>query len=102
MVRTEQPLYMEPQEYRDGRESQLREWGSLIEDLRAKLPEIRAEVEEYYEQIEVLRAKQEEARRRLQELDGADEETWEELKASIDEAFAELERAVDRVASDIA
>jgi hypothetical protein len=62
----------------------------------------KVEVEKYYERIESLRSEQEEARSKLQELSAAEPETWKELKASIDEAFTELEKAIERVTSDIA
>lgn len=98
-----QPVYVEPQEYQDWRDSQLREWGKLTEKLHAEAGQAKtkAEVEAYYERIEDLRARQEKARKQLQELEGASEETWEKLRASIDEVFTDLEKAIGQVASEV-
>jgi hypothetical protein len=102
-METERPIYAGPQEYRDRRESQLREWGSLIEDLKTKADQVetRHAVEKYYERIEGLHATQEKARRQLQELEGADQETWEKLKTRTDKVLMDLKKAMERLASDI-
>ena len=102
-MKTGEPLYIQPQAYRDRRESQLREWGTLIDKYQAEVEqaEAKAEVEAYYEQIQFLRAKHEKARRMLQDLEQAEGQSWEALTADIDEAFEELDKALQRAASEI-
>jgi len=95
-MKTGEPLYIEPQEYQDRRDSELREWGELIEmyEDKAEQAESEDEVEAYYEQVDALRARYEKARKMLQRLEASSGESWADLKASVDEAFEELESAI--------
>jgi len=76
-------------------ESQLQEWKSDIDKMKAKIDKVDAETQlEYYKQIEDLRTKQEYAQKKLAELKASSESAWEDLKVGIDLAWTSLEEAV--------
>lgn len=102
MVKAGEPLYVQPGEYTDRRDTELQEWGQLIElyEGKAEQQETEAEVAAYYDAVEALRAKHKKARRMLQDLKSSEGGGWQDLKATVDDAFAELEKAVERLNPD--
>jgi nucleotide-binding universal stress UspA family protein len=86
--------------YVDKVESQLKEWGTEIDILKAKAEKAKAEAKiKYYERIKDLRAKQESLGLKLQELKGSGGEAWEEVKTGVDKAVKELKEAFKRAKS---
>ncbi len=82
------------------REARLRELGLEIDLLAAKAAEAKADAKiEYAKTLRRLRAKQDVVATRLEELTKASEEAWEELRAGVNGAMKDLERAVDKALS---
>lgn len=79
------------------------------EQVRARLDEAEAKIEalmaqatqsDYDETLTDLRVKQELAKARLAELEGADGETWHDLKSELDRAVSEVQNALQVAAPD--
>jgi nucleotide-binding universal stress UspA family protein len=88
------------QAYQEKIEAQLREWGAVIDQLKAKAEKSRAEVRIKYEkQIQDLRKRQEAVQEKLQELKKSGEETWGELKKGFEKNLDEMKEALDRAVS---
>jgi nucleotide-binding universal stress UspA family protein len=86
--------------YVDKVETQLKEWGTEIDILKAKAEKAKAEAKiKYYEKIQDLRARQESLGLKLQELKGSGEEAWEEVKTGVDRAVKDLKEAFKRAKS---
>ncbi|OGP88365.1 MAG: hypothetical protein A2156_05165 [Deltaproteobacteria bacterium RBG_16_48_10] len=81
-------------------ESQLKEWGTRIDELKGKVETSKAELKIKYEkQIEDLRAKQEIVQQKLREFKESGEETWEEIKTGMEKGLDELKDSFDRAVS---
>jgi len=75
--------------------AQLDEWGSEIDNLKAKADKAEADAQiEYYKQIAELRAKHESIQKKLKEFKEAGEGAWKDLKTGIDLAWNSLGAAV--------
>jgi DNA repair exonuclease SbcCD ATPase subunit len=86
--------------YQEKIEAQLKEWGSKIDELKAKAEKSKAELKIKYEkQIEDLRTKQEVVQQRLRELKESGEETWEGIKTGMEKNLEELKGSFDRAFS---
>lgn len=80
--------------------AQLDEWKAGIDMLKAKASKAEADAQlGYYKHIEDLRTKQEAARLKLEELELAGDDAWEDLKAGIESAWDDLEDAFKLAAS---
>jgi archaellum component FlaC len=87
--------------YQEKIESQLKEWGAKIDQLKAKAETSTSELKMKYEkQIEDLRAKQEIVQLKLREFKDSGEETWEEIKTGIDKGLNELKDSLDHAISE--
>jgi len=76
--------------YEEKFEAQLKEWSAEIALLKAKADKATAEAKiEYYKVIEAFQRKQETAMMKLQELRGAGDDGWEDLKIGAEKAWAE-------------
>jgi len=94
------PEAQEKKAYQEKIEAQLKEWGSKIDELKAKAEKSKAELKINYEkQIQDLRTKQEVAQTKLRELRESGEETWEGLKTGLEKGLDELKDAFDRTIS---
>lgn len=81
--------------YRQKLEARFDQWRAEIDKLQAKATEAGADARlEYQEEIEKLRDQQEDARAKLDELDNASDEAWEDLKSGIENAWDDLGEAV--------
>lgn len=94
-VVSERSSDMGKQEYERKLKAQLTEWEADINRLRAKADAAQAEAKvKYLEEIEELRAQKKKAEARLDELEDASEDAWEDLKGGIDTAWKNLGNAV--------
>ncbi len=88
----------EKEVYQKKMEAQLNELNAKINELKATgekaVEKIRAELNE---KIEALRPKQETAQKKLKELKKASGEAWEDLKAGMEKAWEELKGAWDLI-----
>ena len=81
-------------------EAQMKEWNAQIDLLKAKADTAKAEAKvDYYAKIEALQHKRDTARTKLQELQAAGDEAWEDLKAGAEKAWAEVKKAFHDAAS---
>jgi nucleotide-binding universal stress UspA family protein len=86
--------------YQEKVETQLKEWGVRIDELKAKAERSKIELKMQYEkQIEDLRLQKEALEKKLQEFKESGEETWEHLKTAIEKGFDELKDSVGRTIS---
>ena len=86
--------------YEEKFEAQLKEWSAEIALLKAKADKATAEAKiEYYKVIEAFQRKQETAMMKLQELRGAGDDGWEDLKIGAEKAWAEVKTAFQSAAS---
>ena len=82
--------------YREKAEAQLREWKADIEKLMAKADQAKAEGKiEFYKRAESFNAKYEAARKKSEELKGAADDRWADLKALVEVSTAELKEALN-------
>lgn len=81
-------------------QAQMDEWNAEIVKLKAQAAKARANVQiNYYNQIEELRQKQETVSEKLTQLKEASEDSWEDLKAGIEEGVELLKTTVDSIIS---
>jgi len=86
--------------YQDKIEAHLKEWGTKIDEFRAKVESSKAELKmKYRETIEDLKVKQEALQKGLIDLKKSGEETWEELRPLTEKSFDELKETLDRTIS---
>ena len=86
--------------YQEKVETQLKEWGAKIDELKAKAEKSKADLKiKYEEQIEELRRKQEEVKGKLSEIKGSGGEAWEDLKAGVERALGDLNNAIGKAFS---
>lgn len=80
--------------------ARLDEWSGEIDSLKVKADEASADAKiEYYEQIEELHNRQEDVRNKLEELEKAGDDAWEDLKAGAESAWDALNQAVSSAMS---
>jgi hypothetical protein len=79
---------------------QLSDWKVQAEHFRAGAEKIEAHAKVQYEKhLEILRATQAQASDSFQKLKGANEGTWQQFKAQMDTAGAEVKTAVEQMMS---
>jgi len=82
--------------YRKKTLAKMEEWNAEIDKLEARADRAGSDVQlEYFEQLKRLRALQEEATGKLDELDDADDDSWESARDDVDIAVNAVERAVN-------
>jgi hypothetical protein len=88
------------EDYQALMEKQLNDWKVQTEHFRAGAEKIEAHAKAQYEKhLEVLRTTQAQARDSFQKLKGANEGTWQQFKAHMDTAGAEVRTAVEQLMS---
>jgi DNA repair exonuclease SbcCD ATPase subunit len=86
--------------YVEKMEAQLKEWGTEIDILKAKAEKSKAEAKvAYLKQIEELRSKQESVKQKVYELKGSGDEAWEDFRKGVEDALADMKKALKRAAS---
>jgi chromosome segregation ATPase len=73
---------------------QLREWDTEIDELKVKAHLAKADAkDELAKQLEELRAKREMAQGKLQQLQNAGDEAWDDIKAGVEKSWTEMKGA---------
>ena len=86
--------------YLEKMETQLREWGAKMDELKAKADKAEAGAKiEYMKQLDVFKAKRDAAQTQLGEVRAAGEEAWESLKTGVEGAWSELKAAIEGAAT---
>ena len=86
----------EKESYRKKILDKMEEWNTEIDKLEARADRAGSDVQlQYYEELKRLRALQEEAASKLEELDDADDDSWEGVRDDVDIAMNAVERAVN-------
>ncbi len=84
--------------YRERRRAQLREWSARLDVWQARSRKAKAGVKiRYYEGLDELQNALDRMRHRVDELERAGEDAWNELRDGVDEAAAEAKEIVGRV-----
>lgn len=87
---------MGKQEYEKKLRSHLNEWDAEIDRLQARADAARADVRvKYHEEVNKLRDQKKKVEARLDELEDAQEDAWEDMKGGIDAAWNNLGNAVN-------
>jgi predicted nucleic acid-binding Zn-ribbon protein len=85
--------------YQEKMAARLREWRANIDALKARADQAEAEQKiKYYDEIESLRTKQQQVQEKLEELRTASAGAWDEVKAGVEGAWADLQDAAQRAA----
>ncbi|MDX1795504.1 MAG: coiled coil domain-containing protein [Hydrogenovibrio sp.] len=86
--------------YENKLRAQLEEWRAEIDLLKAKAHKAEANLQiDYYQKIEELNASMETARKKLSELEDASGGAWEDIKIGLENAWDDLEAAIDSAKS---
>ena len=81
-------------------EHRLRDWDAAVRQLKAKADEQGpASKVDYYKYVEALNARRLAAEDALRKLRQADDARWQQLKADMDQSWADLEDSLDRVSA---
>ena len=81
-------------------QAQVDEWNAEIEKLKAQASQVRADMQiNYNNQIEELQQRKKSVNKKLTQLKQASEESWEDLKAGIDEGIDLFKITVDSIIS---
>ena len=92
--------YEKRKAYQEKFETQLKEWSIKLDDLKARVEKLKAELKtKYEERIEDLKTRQEALQKKLEELKESGEETWEQLRTGIEKSFNELKDSLDHTIS---
>ena len=82
-------------DYIDRMAARLKEWDSEVQKLEEKAETVKADVKaSYNQQINELRLKKEEARIKLEKIQDAGEDAWEELKEGTEKSWKIFEESV--------
>jgi len=82
--------------YRQKIGASMEEWNAEIDKIEARADRAGADMQlQYFEELKKLRALQEVARGKLEELEEAGDDAWEELRNDVDNATNAIERAVN-------
>lgn len=85
------------EEYQNQIEEKLKEYGEKIDDMIAQIDNIKKSAsEELKREIAILRNKKEDVSKKIDAIKIANSIDWEELKVGIDNALADLEKALER------
>ena len=81
--------------YQQKLQAQLDEWSADIDKLKAKTNKASAQAQiEHKEQIADLQSKREDAVKKMQQLQQAGEDSWEEMRSGLEAAWNDLAVAV--------
>ena len=81
-------------------QAQLGEWEAKLDVLGAKARSATADARVSYEnELESLKSKRLVARQKLDELDQRGEDAWEDRKDGVEDAWDEMGKAIDKLAS---
>lgn len=81
--------------YIDKMSAKLKEWDAEIQKLEAKSDTVKADVKaKYHNEIDSLRKKKDEAHEKLDEIQNASKDAWEDFKDGLDSAWDSLGFAV--------
>ena len=73
---------------------QLREWDTEIDELKVKAHLAKADAkDELAKQLEELRVKREAAQGKLQQLQAAGDEAWDDIKIGVEKSWTEMKGA---------
>jgi type IV secretory pathway VirB9-like protein len=82
-------------DYIDRMAARLKEWDAEVQKLEEKAETVKADVKaSYNQQINELRLKKEEARIKLEKIQDAGEDAWEELKEGTEKSWKIFEESV--------
>jgi uncharacterized coiled-coil DUF342 family protein len=88
--------------YIDKMSAKLKEWDAEIQKLEAKADSAKADVKaRYSKQIVDLRNKKDEAQQKLNQLQQASEDAWEELKDGIEKSWGTLGDSIKKAYSKL-
>lgn len=88
--------------YQQMMEARLAEWGTRINELKAKADKAEAQAKvEYYKQIDALRNQQAAVQEKLRGLKDAGEGAWEDLKAGLEKAWDDLQTSIETAISKV-
>ena len=96
---------MEPQvsakeAFQNRLEAQLKEWDTLLDELKAKASDAGSELRlDYEKQLDVLGAKRAALQTKALELRKRTEDVWEDLKSGTEKAWDDMRDALNRIAS---
>jgi hypothetical protein len=83
-------------------ETQLKEWGTLINLLAEKMENPGAEMNlNYAQELNAIRGDQREAVEKIKELKGARGEAWERVKVTVDKAWYKLGTGIAQAVRNI-
>ncbi len=86
--------------YVDKLKAQIDEWNAQIDQWEAKAKQAEADTKIAYEQqLEGLRRQRGDAQNKLDEIQSASGQAWEDLKSSTEQAFSNLRAGIERAAS---
>jgi carbonic anhydrase len=83
-------------------ETQLKEWGTLINLLAVKMENPGSEMnQKYAQELNTIRGNQREAVEKIKELKGARGEAWERVKVTVDKAWYKLGTGIAQAVRNI-
>lgn len=86
------------EDYQVPMEKQLTDWAAQTARFKVGAARVETQSKEQYERhLEFLRTKQEEAWGHFYRMKSASEEMWQQVKANMDQAAAEVKRAAERM-----
>lgn len=86
--------------YQQKLEAQLKEWDAHLATLRAKSMQVTADARIGFEdELEKLKTRREAAHLRLEELARRSENAWEDTKEGTEKVWAEMGKAMERIAA---
>lgn len=81
-------------------ESQLKDWGAKLDELKAKADQAGADAEANLNQkIEELTAKRDEMAQNLENLKNSSDEAWESMEAGLKSAWEEIGKSFEEATS---
>src|SRR4030042_2045717 len=96
-ISTKEATMDDKKTYYDKMHAQVRDWAAKIDELIAKAEKTSGEKKvEYQEQIQKLKEKKTDAEAMLQELRASGEETWQEIKGSLDKISGGVRSAFNK------
>lgn len=81
-------------------ESQLKDWGSKLDELKAKADQAGADAEaNINKKVEELTAKREKMAQNLENLKNSSDEAWESMRAGLQSAWEEISKSFEEATS---
>lgn len=88
--------------YKKKMQAQLREWGAVIDQLRAKADKKTASTEiDYNKTINNLKDKKEKTLSKLNSVKDTNEGSWQNFKAEVESNFEDLKKSIDKAIEKI-